>query len=255
MTDHSYEYPGAELGLFAEAMNWKRRLARVISPHIAGSVLEVGAGLGANTEVFLKDRLLDWTCLEPDHRLADEIERIRGLGRLPASCKVVRGTLSDLPSEAAFGTILYIDVLEHIEDDRAEIASAAARLVDGGRLIVLAPAHAWLFSPFDAAIGHHRRYTKSSLVALAMAPLQVCAAHYLDSIGLLASLSNRFLLSSAMPTPMQIRIWDKGLVPISGIVDALLRGTIGKSVMIVWERVAQPTSPRFERPASAPGQS
>ena len=126
---------------------------------------------------------MDWTCLEPDHRLADEIERIRGLGRLPASCKVVRGTLADLPSEAAFGTILYIDVLEHIKDDRAEIASAAARLADGGRLIVLAPAHEWLFSPFDAAIGHHRRYTKSSLVALAMAPLQVCAAHYLDSIG------------------------------------------------------------------------
>ena len=46
-----------------------------------------------------------------------------------------------LPAEAKFDAILYIDVLEHIEDDRAEMARAAARLKPGGALIVLAPAH------------------------------------------------------------------------------------------------------------------
>ena len=32
---------------------------------------------------------------------------------------------------------------------------------------MVSPAHAWLYSPFDAAIGHIRRYTRASLIAAA----------------------------------------------------------------------------------------
>ena len=40
-----------------------------------------------------------------------------------------------------FDCILYIDVLEHIENDRQELIEAKKRLKPGGRLIILAPAH------------------------------------------------------------------------------------------------------------------
>ena len=52
---------------------------------------------------------------------------------------------------------------EHIENDREELERAAARLRPGGRVIVLAPAHQWLFTPFDAAIAHFRRYNRSMM--------------------------------------------------------------------------------------------
>lgn len=57
--------------------------------------------------------------------------------------------MDDLPPGELFDTLLYIDVLEHIPDDGAELARAAERLRPGGRVIVLSPVHQWLYSEFD----------------------------------------------------------------------------------------------------------
>ena len=47
-----FAYIGQELEIFAQAVNWKRYFARYIAPYIRGDVLEVGAGIGANRQVF-----------------------------------------------------------------------------------------------------------------------------------------------------------------------------------------------------------
>ena len=87
----------------------------------------------------------------------------------PPSCRIAvksaSGTLSELSDSDKFDTILYMDVFEHIEDDRAELERAAAQLAPDGHLIVLAPAHQWLFTPFDESIGHYRRYSRRTLEA------------------------------------------------------------------------------------------
>jgi hypothetical protein len=157
-------------------------------------------------------------------------------GELPACCEIYPGTLAALKPEERFDSILYIDVLEHIEDDRAELAAAATHLRFGGKLIVLGPAHPWLYSPFDKALGHYRRYTKAML-ASAVPPGLVCLELiYLDSVGLLASASNRLLLRRHLPSPRQIAIWDRLMVPLSRVLDPLFRYRVGKSVLGVWER-------------------
>jgi len=102
---------------------------------------------------------------------------------------------------------------------------------------VLAPAHQKLFSPFDEAIGHFRRYSRRSLLAVASRSLQLVGAYYLDSVGMTASLANRLLLRASMPTRGQIMFWDRFLVPVSRVVDPLLGYGVGKSVVAVWTRV------------------
>jgi hypothetical protein len=144
--------------------------------------------------------------------------------------------LRDLPADEVFDTILYIDVLEHIEDDRSETARAAAHLAPGGRLVVLAPAYAWLFSPFDAAIVHYRRYTRATLYQVAPPGLVREAAFYLDMVGLASSAANRVLLGASMPTRAQILFWDRVLVRASRLVDPLLGRRAGRSVVVVWRR-------------------
>jgi SAM-dependent methyltransferase len=151
-------------------------------------------------------------------------------------CEIQVGTLRDLPPARLFDTILYIDVLEHIEDDRAEIRNAIDRLRPGGHVVVVAPAHGWLFTPFDAAIGHHRRYTRATLAALTPPSARIVESRYLDSVGLLASTANRLLLRQSMPTLRQILLWDRRMVPLSRLLDPVFFWRIGKSVVTVWVR-------------------
>jgi hypothetical protein len=103
--------------------------------------------------------------------------------------------------------------------------------------VVLSPAFQALYSPFDAAIGHHRRYTRVTLAQLAAeADLRPVKMFYLDSIGFLASAANRILLRRAMPTLKQIHLWDRAMVPISRLVDPLLLYSFGKTVVGIWQK-------------------
>lgn len=230
------EYGGGELELFAEARNWKRYLEAQLGPYLVGDVLEVGAGIGGTTRVLFPGESTSWTCLEPDERLAARISRAVDAGELGEGCRVRSGTLSDLDPEERFDTILYVDVLEHIEDDRAEVLTAVERLRPGGALATLSPAHDWLYTAFDEAIGHFRRYDRGSLSELTPADARIERLRYLDSVGVAASAANRLILRSGMPTTGQIRIWDRLMVPISRVVDPLLGYRFGKSVLAVWRK-------------------
>jgi SAM-dependent methyltransferase len=229
-------YVGSELELFEAAKNWKAYLASQITPFLGARVVEVGAGVGATTESLFGPRSKHWVCLEPDPTLAGRIRAKVASGAIASGCEVVVGVLDDLPVDDKFDTVLYVDVLEHIEDDRAEVARAFARLARGGSLVVLAPAHQWLFTPFDEAIGHYRRYTKRSLDALMPPRAERRALRYLDAVGMLASTGNRLLLKQSSPSPAQIALWDRALVTASRVVDPLLAYRIGKSVLGVWRR-------------------
>lgn len=229
-----FAYPGGELELFAGARNWKRYLRRRIGPSVRGRVLEVGAGIGATTRALWDEGVEGWVLLEPDPRMVEGLRRAVDDGGLPARCRVVEGTL-DAVGDERFDCILYVDVLEHIERDREELERASARLAPGGRVVVLSPAHGWLFTDFDRALGHHRRYDLRALRTMTPPTLRVVQAEYLDAVGILASLGNRLLLRSAQPTPGQIRVWDRAMVPVSRILDPLLGRRLGKSVLVAWE--------------------
>lgn len=229
-------YAGGELDLFRHARNWKAYWSGRLGPYLRGDVLEVGAGIGTNTVLLRSGRQQSWLCLEPDHQLVGRLEDLLATCGLRDRCAVRAGTLADLDAGDRFDAILYIDVLEHIEDDRAEAARAAAHLRPGGILGVLAPAHPSLFSPFDAAIGHHRRYTTKTLETIIPPSLDLVVLQYLDAVGLSASLVNRLLLRQSMPTPRQIGTWDRLMVPCSRLIDPLLGYRAGKSVLGVWRK-------------------
>jgi SAM-dependent methyltransferase len=246
-TASSHAYVGQELELFAHAQNWKQYWSATIRPYLRGDVLEVGAGIGANTRLLLEQQssaISRWVCLEPDSRLLEQLRTSLGsrtdAARPPAGTRIEPrlGTMADLHPAEQFDVLLYIDVLEHIADDSEEMRRAAAHLREGGRCIVLSPAHQWLFSEFDAAIGHHRRYSRKSLKAAAegVDSLRLERLCYLDSCGLLASTANRLLLRQSMPGLRQILFWDRFLVRGSRLLDPVLFYRAGKSVLGVWTR-------------------
>ena len=233
--DH-FSYVGTELELFQHAKNWKEYYGSLIQPRLRGRVLEVGGGIGGTTQHLCDGNQDQWTVLEPDPALMREMrERFRSTP-LPIPTVAVEGTLESLEPSSQFDAILYIDILEHIEDDHAELRNAAVHLAAGGSLIVLAPAHQFLYSPFDKAIGHFRRYSRKSLRAVGPSGLRLDSLRYLDSVGMAASLGNRLLLKAAQPTLGQIKFWDSTLVRLSRLVDPLFGFRVGKSVIAVWSK-------------------
>jgi len=228
------DYIGNELELFQHATHWKAYYGSFIKPFLKGKVLEVGAGIGGTAMSLCDGTQQKWICLEPDAKLLDEVKAKISANTLPKCCEAQLGFLSDLNPEEKFDAIIYIDVIEHIENDKAELALAAKYLSPGGKLIVLVPAHQFLYSPFDKAIGHYRRYDKGMMKAISPAELKTQSIFYLDSVGLLASTANKLFLKQSYPTLQQVKTWDNLLVPVSTLLDPIIGRSIGKTVVGIW---------------------
>jgi SAM-dependent methyltransferase len=230
-----FEYVGSELDLFAAARNWKSYWSAQLRPFLRGDVLEVGAGIGSNIP-FLDPSggAGRWVCLEPDPELYGLLVRSFAEKKTLRAYETVCGTIASLTDQ--FDTIIYIDVLEHIDNDREEMNQAASHLRPGGHLVVLSPAHQRLFSPFDAAIGHFRRYNRSTLRSISPPSLRLKHLFYLDCAGLVLSVANSMFLHQSMPTKAQLRIWDQLVIPISRVLDRCLFNSVGKSIVGIWQR-------------------
>jgi len=229
-----YEYVGGELDVFALAANWKRYFSRLLRPYVRGRVLEVGAGIGTTAQALWNPAVRQWVCLEPDARLAQRLSAVslgEGAGMAP---EIIIGDVTAVPAERRFDAITYIDVLEHIPDDVGELERAARLLAPGGALIVLSPAFPSLYSEFDRAIGHVRRYTAGTLRAAFPASLREERVCYADALGMLLSLGNRLMLRQSLPTRAQILTWDRFVIPASRVVDPLVGRAFGRSVIAVY---------------------
>lgn len=236
--EESAKYIGNELELFSNAVNWKAYFSRHFARYINGDVLEAGAGIGETTAHLMRglDTIRSWTCLEPDQGLAEEIFRKKTSGLLPDTCKVIIATTEELTPAPSFDSILYIDVIEHIKDDKSELERAAALLKPNGYLNILVPAHQFLFSPFDAAIGHYRRYDKKRLKEAVPATMKNIQLKYLDTAGVMTSLANKILLRKSHPTIGQVKFWDNLIIPVSRLADPLFGFKVGKTLIGTWQK-------------------
>ena len=121
-------------------------------------VLEVGCGSGNVLRVLQRVAAGRGSVegLELSREAAEAARRRTGL-------RVTTGYLADLDPTASFDVIVAFDVLEHIADERDVLRQMTERLRPRGRLILTVPAHPSLWSPFDVASGHERRYTPRTL--------------------------------------------------------------------------------------------
>ncbi len=234
MTDFSYI--GNELELFSHAKNWKNYLQLLAQKYLQGNILEVGAGIGANTSLLCNSNYQNWLALEPDLQLFEQLEKSIKLNNIK-NCHALNCTIDSLESTQLFDCIIYVDVLEHIENDQKEVIKALNHLEKNGILLIIGPAHNWLFTPFDKSIGHYRRYDQKMVKKLLPNELKSIKFCYLDSVGLLASLANKLLLKQKMPTLKQIKFWDNYLVPISTKIDPILQYKFGKSIFFIAKKI------------------
>lgn len=145
----------------AAAANYADWTFSLFAEFARGAVLEVGCGVGTFTRLLAEadgvSRLLSIDVS------AAAVSRCRGAVQSPR-LEVLQADVRDVAG--GFDLVVCMNVLEHIEDDLEALRHMLRLVVPGGTLFLLVPAHAFLYSPFDAESGHHRRYNKVRMQAL-----------------------------------------------------------------------------------------
>ena len=187
-------------------------LNRLVASLVEGDrVLDIGCGSGALITVLRRMGMDAWG-LEPNQELAEA-----AAAREPA-LHLHHGT-GELVDQlgCTFDTITIIDVLEHIEDDGAQVERIRRALKPGGRLVVLVPAFQLLFGKRDVVAGHYRRYSKTRLVGLLREHgFEIERVRYWNAIGflpyLVAERVFRRELRGDIRTERAKSIWQRALI-------------------------------------------
>lgn len=142
--------------------NW---MAETIAPHIGHNVLEIGAGIGNITRELMGGKRYYASDINPFY--------LEMLEKFKASQPRLSVTLLDLNSvhefamaSTKFDTIICLNVIEHLDDDRRAMGHIANLLAPNGKAIILVPRGIWLFGSQDEVLGHQRRYSRKTLQEL-----------------------------------------------------------------------------------------
>jgi 2-polyprenyl-3-methyl-5-hydroxy-6-metoxy-1,4-benzoquinol methylase len=151
-------------------------IARKVLLPTDARILEIGCGTGHNLGMLARFGTVDAIEIDDHSRgiASQRLGRDVGASPLPELAGI---------ADQSYDMIALLDVLEHVEDDRAALVSIAARLREGGTVLLTVPQYPWMWSGHDVANHHHRRYTKASLRrVIAAAGLQLTMLHSLNSL-------------------------------------------------------------------------
>lgn len=218
-----------EFAALEAAKNYRCALVEEFRGALRGTVLEVGAGIGQMTRHLLQ-HAGELISIEPDPGFC---ERHRSV--FPGH-QLVEGTVEDLPANAQADAIVSINVLEHIEQDEAELARYARLLQKrAGSLCLLVPARPEIYAPIDRDFGHFRRYTKPELAAkLQRAGFVAQTLCYYNMPGYLAWWLNFSLLGERHFQLSKVRLYDGWIFPaVHWLESRVCRPPLGQSLLCI----------------------
>lgn len=153
-----------------------------------GNVLDVGCGMGLMLHDFPPEKIYG---IDMEQTAVDYCrENYHGEN---ASDHIKQGSLPEnIPFQHKFDTIIALDVLEHIENDKEAVLSLYNILAPGGILVLTVPANMKLWSNDDVMNHHYRRYEKQQLMdLLSENDLEIMRCTYYNSILLLPAYIER----------------------------------------------------------------
>lgn len=224
-----------EFAALSEARNYRDAIVAEFAPYLMGRVLEVGAGIGQTSEAILSlPGITELVGLEPDHGFQQAFR-----DRLP-QVRLVSGTTANLEPDECYNAVVMVNVLEHIEDDLAELARLHGILAPKkGHLCLLIPARQEIYSDLDAHFGHFRRYDRAGLnKKLKSAGFQIKKLSYFNFVGYFAWLLRFRVMKSMSFDINQVRFFDRRIFPPCHWLESkVCRPPIGQSVIAVAQAI------------------
>jgi SAM-dependent methyltransferase len=222
----------ATLERMATAPRYNRWMFERLRPWIGKRILEIGAGIGNLSAFFAERERVVLTDTEP-YYLARLGERFRDHPQVRVTELRLPAIEPSLVAER-LDTVVCLNVLEHIEDDRASLRAMRSLLQPGGRLVLLVPALRALYGALDERLGHFRRYAPRELSGkLEEAGFRMRRLEYFNLAGVPGWwFTGRVLRRRLIPSGA-LR-WYDALVPLFRL-ERLLPWRIGQSLIAIGE--------------------
>jgi SAM-dependent methyltransferase len=236
-----WSYAGVELESMIFAVNYRRWIFDIFRPYLGKRIVEVGAGLGTFSQLLLETRPERLDAIEPSADLYLQLSRILPRADEGSAPCAYRGTLREhadaIRKAGAPDSVVYVNVLEHIEDDVNELFTTHALLQEAGHILIFCPAHPWLMGSMDRQLGHYRRYTMAELVEKCQAAgFEIRLASYFDMLGIVPWWLKYCVLQSRSMEPPAVRFYDRYVVPLSRLLESVISPPIGRNVVLVGQR-------------------
>lgn len=198
--------------------NW---LLRQIGKYLKGDILEVGAGIGNFTSKLSKYGKVTAIDYDQSYKNANYGDIEKG--------KYFFG-------DKKFDSIVCMNVLEHIKDDKKALGNMFSLLKKNGRLILLVPAHEWAYGQMDKELGHFRRYSKGEIEnKIINSRFLILNSRYLNWLGLVGWFVNGKILGKKIILEKQLRVFDYIARPFL-LLEELIHPPFGISILVIGEK-------------------
>ncbi len=233
-------YVGKDLEAMSFAVNYHKWILDEFRPFFGKRFVEVGAGTGSFSEFLLRENLETLALIEPSEmfeHLEQNVSQIKTEAKITFHKAIFASVCRELAESDKPDSIIYVNVMEHIEDDSAELEMIYQTLAPGGRCFIFVPALMSLYGEFDRRIGHFRRYTKTEIEEKCQkAGLKVVKSKYFDFAGIIPWYIKYKLLKSDTLESGAVTLYDKVAVPAIQMFEKILPMPVGKNVLIIAEK-------------------
>ena len=169
LSDSIYQrdiYGSDMLARLSRASRFNNWMADTIRNYCGGRVLEIGSGVGNLTRKLIPRTKYVASDVNPFYLQTLEVLSSNRPYMKSSYCDVT--DISSFPRlEEGYDTVICLNVIEHVEDDRGALTNIKSVLAATGTAVILVPQGQWNFGTLDHVLGHQRRYSKESIQALA----------------------------------------------------------------------------------------
>jgi SAM-dependent methyltransferase len=194
-------------------VNW---LYSMLKPYISGDILEVGSGRGMYSQKIVQDfpnHRIILSDIDPEY-ITQLQEKFKTYPNVLCTKLNIERAEDFLSIQTTVDTVISSNVLEHISDDVSALTNIYNHLNTKGKLVLLVPAHNFLFNSIDRAIGLYRRYSKKTLKqVVARTPFNIINIFYFNVLAIPGRFFQGNILHKTVVDESKMKLFNT-LVPI-----------------------------------------
>ena len=209
--------------------NYNKWIYEIIKPYLGKKILEVGCGVGNLTGYLQEGRKL--VAIDVSSRFVAYM-KLDYPNVETYNCDIVTSQVISL-KKYDFDSVVCVNVLEHIEDDSRALFNMYELTKEGGYLMLMVPAHSFLYGSLDLGLAHYRRYSKKDLInKVRQAKFKIEKVSYFNTIGILGWFLNSRIQRKKTISVLQLMLFDK-ITPYLRKIEKCFDPPFGMSLFIV----------------------